>query len=148
MFKTALSPLQVNQLVAECQQLEEERQRELGQGGSANADSAPALRLQLEQTQRQLADSDALVRQQASVVAELERRLLQHQEGRLLGAAAAGQGVDAAAAAGSASALASGEVARLQAVLRRREEQHRRQLRAAAQEHARLRVEQEIRWVG
>lgn len=131
----------------------------------------------LQQTQADLADSNGLVAQQASVIQQLERQLLQSgglggpgsdQRTQQLEAdnAALRQALQAAQQQASQARLGArssgsgcsgdnetqlaelqGKFARLQAQLRAREEQHERQLRMLKQEHQRLRIEEGIRWV-
>lgn len=123
----------------------------------------------------QLADSDSLVSQQAAAIQQLERQLLQadvgmdpnaHQRLQQLEAENASlrqavwqatqhvgsvqpvAGSDGRNASGSTDAQLDelqGQVSRLQAQLRAKEEQHQRQLRAMQHEHQRLRTEEGIR---
>lgn len=136
------------------------------------AEAASAL---AQQVQAQLADSDSLVSQQAAAIQQLERQLLQADVGRdpsahqrlqqleaenaslrqaLWEAAQHAGGVQPGASSGGGNASGSaegqlgelqGQVARLQAQLRAKEEQHQRQLRAMQHEHQRLRTEEGIR---
>lgn len=134
---------------------------------------AEASAAQLQQVQVQLADSDGLVSQQASVIQQLEQQLLQadssggpggEQRLRQLEAenASLRQAVrEAQRQAGSAKVGGSngdgsspaevqlaelrGQVARLQAQLCAKEEQHQRQMRMMQHEHQRLRTEEGIR---
>ena len=162
--------LQVDQLSRQRQEVQQRLQ-----GASPEellADSAL-----LQQTQAQLAESDGLVQQQARVIAQLEQQLLgsggggssfsssdSGSQGRLeaenaslrqalqqvqaqLLAQQAQQHAEPREQALSNEQELQGQGERLQGVLRLREEQHERQLRALRQEHERLRVEQGIRWV-
>lgn len=129
----------------------------------------------VQQLQAQLADSDSLVSQQAAVIQQLERQLLQTDGGgdpgrdqRLQQLEAENalllQAVRQAAQQGGSAMLGGsgsaenggggteaqlgelqGQVARLQAQLRAKEEQHQRQLRVMQHEHQRLRTEEGIR---
>lgn len=160
---------------AQVEQLARERQELMQAMEEARAGASA-----LQHAQAQLADSDALVQQQAVAIKQLEAQLL--AEGQrcrsggdsrwqaleaenaslrqaLLHAQAQAVQAQAQQAGGSWSGAgatphgsaahqleeAEAQLARLQAVLQLREEQHQRQLRAVRQEHERLRVEQGIK---
>ena len=158
---------------AACSSLQVEKVAKQQQEWQQRAEALQASATLLQQTQAQLADSDGLVAQQASVIKQLEQQLLQpsgldgpggnqqvqqlEAENAMLRQAlqaaqqAAGRAEPGAhsIAGGSDAQLAElqSKLGRLQGQLRAREEQHERQLRMLKQEHQRLRTEEGIRWV-
>lgn len=116
-----------------------------------------ASQAQLQATQQQLADADGLVRQQARAIQQLEQQLVceaaQPPAPQLAAAPPAGTSSGAGGSGGSSGGAEGGQLAelqaklaRLQAALELKEEQHARALRALRAEHERLRVDQGIRW--